>query len=69
MNAAGVSKLRFKVRAVPTSNDPAFAPVAGQAWDAIRAAHGDIAPMFWGERLTLEQACERIREWIRTELE
>lgn len=58
-----------QVRALPVSSDPAFAPDGGGAWDAIRAAHQDIAPMFWGEQLTLEVACERIRGWIRTELE
>lgn len=58
-----------QVRALPASSDPAFAPDGGGAWDAVRAAQRDIAPMFWGEQLTLEVACERIRGWIRAELE
>lgn len=29
------------------------------------AAHAAIAPMFWGQRRTLDQCADEIREWIR----
>jgi hypothetical protein len=53
----------------PSSSDRAFMPAAGERWDAVRAAHAAIAPMFWGSRVTLDDACEAIRSWIAETLE
>jgi hypothetical protein len=48
----------------PTAADPAFAPDDGDRWNAIRGAHSAIAPMFWGSRISIEDACEAIRTWV-----
>lgn len=53
-----------QLASLPSSSDHAFLPTAGERWDAIRAAHAAIAPMFWGSRLTLDDACDAIRSWI-----
>jgi hypothetical protein len=31
---------------------------------ALEAAHAAIAPMFWGERLSLSEACSIIQAWL-----
>ena len=31
---------------------------------ALQQAHQSIAPMFWGERHSLEGACSIIRSWL-----
>jgi hypothetical protein len=53
-----------QLASLPSSSDLAFMPTAGERWDAIRAAHAAIAPMFWGSRVTLDDACGAIRSWI-----
>jgi hypothetical protein len=53
----------------PKSSDEAFIPTAGERWDAIRAAYAAIAPMFWGSRVTLDNACDAIRGWIAETIE
>ena len=58
-----------QIRQRPASDDPAFAPGDGERWRQIRAAHEAIGPMFWGERIALEDACEAIRTWIADELD
>jgi hypothetical protein len=58
-----------QIAAVPVSTDPAFAPVGGTRWDAIRAAHAAIAPLFWGPRIPLDDACATIRAWAATAFE
>jgi hypothetical protein len=58
-----------QLASLPSSSDHAFTPAAGERWDAIRAAHAAIAPMFWGSRVTLDDACEAIRRWIAETLE
>ena len=58
-----------QIRQLPASNDPAFAPGNDERWQQIRAAHATIAPMFWGKRVALHDACEAIRAWIAAEIE
>lgn len=53
-----------QLAALPTASDPAFAPDDGERWTAIRGAHSAIAPMFWGSRVSIDDACETIRRWI-----
>lgn len=53
-----------QIRRLPASTDPAFASGRDPRWDAIRAAYAAIAPMFWGERIELDDACMIIREWV-----
>jgi len=52
-----------------TSKDPAFEIQPGPRGDAIRAAFDALAPMFWGPRVALDDACRSIREWIRGTIE
>jgi Nucleotidyl transferase AbiEii toxin, Type IV TA system len=53
-----------QVAALPVPEDPAFAPGEGPRWDAVRAAHAAIAPLFWGQRIPLDEACAVIRAWV-----
>ena len=58
-----------QIRQRPASDDPAFAPGDDERWRQVRAAHAAIGPMFWGERIDLNDACDAIRAWIARELE
>jgi hypothetical protein len=53
-----------QLAALPTASNPAFLPDDGDRWNAIRKAHAAIAPMFWGSRISIEDACESIRDWV-----
>jgi hypothetical protein len=53
-----------QLASLPNGSDPAFAPDDGERWSAIRRAHAAIAPMFWGPRISIEEACEAIRRWV-----
>ena len=67
--ALAADMLRQKQLAViPTTADPAFALASGARTDAVRAAHAAIAPMFWGPRISLDEACSTIRDWIERNL-
>ncbi len=48
---------------LPSSSDHTLLPISGEHRDAIRAAHAAIAPMLWGSRVALDDACEAIRSW------
>jgi hypothetical protein len=57
-----------QVATVPEADDPAFAPDDGERWVAIRRGYDAIAPMYWGPRIPLEDACATIRAWISASL-
>jgi uncharacterized membrane protein YwzB len=66
--AAEMVESRQIVR-LPDPVDPAFRPDDTARWHSIRRALEDLAPMYWGGRLPLDDACAVIREWIeRAEL-
>jgi hypothetical protein len=44
--------------------DDAFTLKDAAARAALDSAHALIAPMFWGPRVALGQACELIRDWL-----
>jgi hypothetical protein len=48
-----------------TSEDAAFEIPVSPRGDAIRTAFDAIAPMFWGPRVPLDDACRTIRAWNR----
>lgn len=52
-----------QVRAMPDAGDMAIIPGATPRWDRIRDAHSAIAPMFWGPRIEIDDACASIRAW------
>ncbi len=50
---------------MPPARHPAFAP-AGETgrWAEVQSAWTSIGPMFWGPRVTLEDACAAIRAFL-----
>ncbi len=58
-----------QIAALPRADDEAFALRRGARTDAIRASHAAIAPMFWGPRITLDDACSAISAWIKRRIE
>jgi hypothetical protein len=53
-----------QIRRPVTSDDPAFTLADAHRRGALEAAHQAIAPMFWGERLSLGAACAIIQAWL-----
>jgi hypothetical protein len=60
--------LERHLRAMPTADDPAFDPARLPHAQAVLQAYEAIAPMFWGPRIAISEACDSIRGWIRTHL-
>jgi hypothetical protein len=54
---------------LPEATLTAFAPAATPRWDSIRRAHDAIAPMFWGPRISIDDACAQIRAWVAANFE
>lgn len=54
-----------QIAVLPAASIPAIAPDEGPRWDSLRSAHAAIEPMFWGPRVSLEDACETIRTWVK----
>lgn len=52
---------------MPSADDPSITPLATSRWDAVREAHAATGPMFWGERTSIDDACEAIRDWLASE--
>ena len=57
-----------QIKEMPSAMHPAFAPDASSRWSAIRTAYAAIGPMFWGQRVSLDDACSEVRAWIATHL-
>jgi hypothetical protein len=53
-----------QIAAIPSPGDVAFNPDSGERFAEIRRAHEAIAPMFWGPRIGLGEACAAIRGWV-----
>jgi hypothetical protein len=53
-----------QIASLPSATDPALAPDDGPRWTAVRRAHAAIGQMFWGPRISLEDACATVRDWI-----
>ena len=58
-----------QIRRLPGSDDASFRPDDGARWNEVRRANAAIAPMFWGPRIGLDEACAAIREWIRSNVD
>jgi hypothetical protein len=56
-----------QIVALPVATDLALAPSEEPRWEAIRAAHAAIGPMFWGQRVSLDEACAALRTWVAAE--
>lgn len=57
-----------QIALLPTSTHPAFVPVDTDRWHDVQRAHDAIDPMFWGPRLSLEDACRDVRGWLDAEV-
>jgi hypothetical protein len=53
-----------QIRRIPDPRDPGFNPDESDRWNGIRSAHKSIGPMFWGTRLSLEEATAIIRTFL-----
>lgn len=53
---------------MPSADNPALVLTDDARWEGIREAHAAIGAMFWGSRLTVEDATAAIRSWIAAEL-
>ncbi len=49
------------LRVLPTPNEPALRLVDADKRQALALAHAQIAPMFWGERISLARPSHRFR--------
>ena len=50
--------------ALPSPDEPALVLAEPDKRAAVDNAYAKIAPMFWGPRIPLDQACDTIRTWI-----
>ncbi|MBS2023345.1 MAG: nucleotidyl transferase AbiEii/AbiGii toxin family protein [Deltaproteobacteria bacterium] len=56
-----------QLKVIPSATDPVFSPGDSERWSDVRRAHKDIRPMFWGPRISIEEACADIRGWLEVE--
>lgn len=52
------------VAALPLATEPALQLVDSTKRQAVEQAFAIIAPMYWGPRISLDEACEVIRAWV-----
>ena len=52
------------IAAVPTRDEPALHLADANKRAEIERAYERAAPMFWGPRIPLEEACSLIRDWV-----
>jgi hypothetical protein len=57
-----------QIAELPASSHAAFTPADGSRWKALREAWDAMGPMFWGPRISLEDACAEVRSWLDHEL-
>ena len=53
-----------QIRRIPNPRDPGFNPDESVRWTGILSAHKSIQPMFWGPRLSLDEATANIRSFL-----
>jgi hypothetical protein len=52
------------ITTVPTSDEPALSLRDTGKRAAVEAAYEKVAPMFWGRRIALDDACAVVRDWL-----
>ena len=52
------------IRALPNPDEPALRLDDPDKRQAVERAHARIAPMFWGPRIPLDEACNMVRSWL-----
>ena len=65
---AGEMLAQRQLVGMPSADDVALLPRDDARWGAVRSAHAAIAPMFWGPRIAIDEACDAIRGWVAREL-
>jgi hypothetical protein len=50
--------------ALPSADDPSLVLDDREKRASVERAYAKIAPMFWGPRIPLDEACAIIREWV-----
>lgn len=53
-----------QIRELAGPADEAFALADGERTDSIRGAFRAIGGLYWGPRMTLDDACRSIRDWL-----
>jgi len=53
-----------QIRGLPSPQSQALTPDGSVRWLELNRAHADIAPLFWGARVTLEDAARDIRTFL-----
>jgi len=49
---------------LPQPDEPALVLASPEKRAAIDRANAKVAPMYWGPRIGLDEACETIRAWL-----
>lgn len=57
-----------QIAAIPLSTHPAFNPRDDDRWRAVQRALDAIGPMFWGTRISIDEACADVRTWLDTDI-
>mgnify|MGYP002619570175 CR=1 FL=1 len=52
------------IAALPSADDPSLVLDEPDKRVSVERAYEKIAPMFWGPRIALDEACAMIREWV-----
>jgi hypothetical protein len=52
------------VAALPSAHDPSLVLDDPAKRAAVEQAYDRIAPMFWGPRIPLDEACGTLRDWV-----
>ena len=52
------------VAARPSADNPSLVLDDPEKRASVERAYAKIAPMFWGPRIPLDEACAVIREWV-----
>jgi hypothetical protein len=53
------------IAALPSADDPSLLLDDLEKRAAVERAYATVAPMFWGPRIPLDDACATIRDWVR----
>jgi hypothetical protein len=57
-----------QLKGIPAATEPVFSPAELAHAEAIQRAYDRIGHMYWGDRITLTDACSRLRRWITANL-
>lgn len=52
------------IAALPSADDPSLVLDDPEKRASVERAYAKIAPMFWGKRIPLDEACATIRAWV-----